>query len=192
MYSLILRSKLESTKEFKQWVTSQVLPSIRKTGRYDYCMNHKYNNTLTFKIENETDLHVKVVSFLKKRYPHSLFSVSLGENQDSSFKRIDSFKKGYQRGSLDLTLHNQHKQFRGFCIEFKSPKGNGVISPHQSMMLRQYQNNGFKTLVSNDYDQIIEQIIEYFRDVRINCSYCPRRFISPQSLRNYIKFVHKM
>ena len=42
LYSLVLRSKLESAKEFKQWVTSQVLPSIRKTGRYDYCMNHKY------------------------------------------------------------------------------------------------------------------------------------------------------
>ena len=48
--------------------------------RYDYCIDHKYNNTLTFKIENEMDLHVKVVSFLKKRYPHSLFTVTLGEN----------------------------------------------------------------------------------------------------------------
>ena len=192
LYSLVLRSKLESAKEFKRWVTSQVLPSIRKTGRYDYCMNHKYNNTLTFKIENETDLHVKVVSFLKKRYPHSLFTVTLGENQDTAFKRIDSFKKGYLRGSPDLIINNLHKQYTGFCLEFKSPKGNGVLSPDQSMMLPQYQNNGFKTLVSNDYDQIIEQIIEYFRDLRINCSYCPRRFISPQSLRNHIKFVHKM
>ena len=73
LYSLIFGSKLESAKAFKRWVTKDVLPSIRKTGRYDYCMNHKYNNTLTFKIENETDLHVKVVSFLKKRYPHSLY-----------------------------------------------------------------------------------------------------------------------
>ena len=150
------------------------------------------NNTLTFKIENETDLHVKVVSFLKKRYPHSLFTVTLGENQDTAFKRIDSFKKGYLRGSPDMIINNLHKHYRGFCIEFKNPKGNGVLSPDQSMMLRQYQNNGFKTLVSNDYDQIIEQIIEYFRDVRINCSYCTRRFISPQSLRNHIKFIHKM
>ena len=192
LYSLILRSKLKSAKEFKRWVTSEVLPSIRKTGRYDYYMNHEYNNTLTFKIESETDLHVKVVSFLKKRYPHSLFTVTLGENQDTAFKRIDSFKKGYLRGSPDLVINNLHKHYTGFCIEFKSPKGNGILSPDQSMMLRQYQNNGFKTLVSNDYDQIIEQIIEYFRDVRIKCSYCPRRFISPQSLRNHIKFVHKM
>ena len=178
LYSLVLRSKLESAKEFKRWVTSQVLPSIRKTGRYDYCINHNYNNTLTFKIENETDLHVKVVSFLEKRYPHSLLTVTLGENQDTVHKRIDSFKKGYIRGSPDLIIINLHKRYSGFCIEFKSPKGNGILSPDQSMMLRQYQNNGFKTLVSNDYDQIIEQVIDYFRDVRIKCSYCPRRFIS--------------
>ena len=190
LYSLILRSKLESAKEFKRWVTKDVFPSIRKTGRYDYFIDHKYNNTLTFKIENEMDLHVKVVSFLKKRYPHSLFTVTLGENQDTVHKRIDSFKKVF-RGSPDLIINNLHKHYTGFCIEFKSPKGNGVLSSDQSMILLQYQNNGFKTL-SNDYDHIIEQVIEYFRDVRIKCSYCPRRFISSQSLRNHIKFFHKM
>ena len=111
LYSLIFGSKLESAKAFKRWVTKDVLPSIRKTGRYDYCMNHKYNNTLTFKIENETDLYVKVVSFLKKRYPHSLFTVTLGENQDTVYKRIDSFKKGYLRGSPDLIINNLHKHY---------------------------------------------------------------------------------
>lgn len=34
LYSLILSSKLESAKRFKKWVTSEVLPSIRKTGEY--------------------------------------------------------------------------------------------------------------------------------------------------------------
>lgn len=34
LYSLILRSKLESAKKFKHWVTSEVLPQIRKTGAY--------------------------------------------------------------------------------------------------------------------------------------------------------------
>ena len=32
LYSLILSSKLESAKRFKHWVTSEVLPCIRKTG----------------------------------------------------------------------------------------------------------------------------------------------------------------
>ena len=34
LYSLILSSKLPSAKEFKHWVTAEVLPSIRKTGGY--------------------------------------------------------------------------------------------------------------------------------------------------------------
>lgn len=34
LYSLIFGSKLESAKRFKRWVTSEVLPSIRKTGSY--------------------------------------------------------------------------------------------------------------------------------------------------------------
>ena len=34
LYSLVLSSKLPSAKEFKRWVTSEVLPSIRKHGAY--------------------------------------------------------------------------------------------------------------------------------------------------------------
>lgn len=34
LYSLILGSKLPSAKKFKRWVTSDVLPTIRKTGGY--------------------------------------------------------------------------------------------------------------------------------------------------------------
>lgn len=34
LYSLILSSKLESAKKFKRWVTSEVLPALRKTGGY--------------------------------------------------------------------------------------------------------------------------------------------------------------
>ena len=35
LYSLILGSRLESAKRFKHWITSEVIPSIRKTGSYN-------------------------------------------------------------------------------------------------------------------------------------------------------------
>lgn len=35
LYSLILKSKMPNAKKFKRWVTSEVLPQIRKTGSYD-------------------------------------------------------------------------------------------------------------------------------------------------------------
>lgn len=35
LYALIFGSKLDTAKRFKRWVTSEVLPAIRKTGRYE-------------------------------------------------------------------------------------------------------------------------------------------------------------
>ena len=106
--------------------TKEVLPSIRKTGRYSSTLviddiNHKYSDSLTFKIENEIDFHTKVVSFIKRRYPNSIFTATLGENQDTSKKRIDSYKKDYLRDSPDLIINNLHKHYTRFAIEFKNP-----------------------------------------------------------------------
>lgn len=36
LYSLVISSKLESAKRFKRWITSEVIPSIRKHGGYIY------------------------------------------------------------------------------------------------------------------------------------------------------------
>lgn len=47
LYSLILTSKLPSAKEFKRWVTSSVLPMIRKTGVYSAGMDLKNDDTVT-------------------------------------------------------------------------------------------------------------------------------------------------
>jgi len=46
LYSLILSSKLPKAKEFKRWVTSEVLPSIRKYGYYDI---HKQEKNSAFR-----------------------------------------------------------------------------------------------------------------------------------------------
>ena len=56
LYSLILKSQKQEAKQFKQWVTSEVLPSIRKTGTYSIIPP-----VPQIIIRNETDLHYKVV-----------------------------------------------------------------------------------------------------------------------------------
>ena len=48
------------------------------------------------KIENETDLHCKVVHLIRTFYPKALIVAGLGENQDTPSKRIGSWKKGYK------------------------------------------------------------------------------------------------
>ena len=82
-------------------------------------MDHKYNDRLTFKIENETDLYTKVVYFIKRRFPNSIFTAILGENQDTSIKRIEYNRKGYLCGSPDLLINNLHKHYTGLAIELK-------------------------------------------------------------------------
>ena len=47
LYSLIFGSKLESAKRFKHRVTSEVLPAIRKTGRYEITQKYKPTRPLT-------------------------------------------------------------------------------------------------------------------------------------------------
>ena len=55
MYSLIMGSKLDKAKKFKKWVTSKVLPDIRKTGMY-----------ATDELLNNPDLLIQVATQLKE------------------------------------------------------------------------------------------------------------------------------
>lgn len=52
LYSLILSSKLPNAKKFKRWVTSEVLPAIRKTGFYVQKSNEQYIPQLLMSIYN--------------------------------------------------------------------------------------------------------------------------------------------
>ena len=46
LYALILSSKLESARRFKHWVTSEVLPSIRKQGGYMVARPHESDEVI--------------------------------------------------------------------------------------------------------------------------------------------------
>lgn len=85
VYSLVFASKLEAAKKFQDWVFAQVLPSIRKYGQNKLFDNP---NNLMFKIENETDLHSKVVEYIRRLYPEAIVG-GLGELQNTCSKRIN-------------------------------------------------------------------------------------------------------
>jgi hypothetical protein len=64
---------------------------------------------MTFKIENEADLHKKVIPSMKSRFPDSLFMASLGENQDTDQTRITSHCMRYLKGTPDISINNFHR-----------------------------------------------------------------------------------
>ena len=83
-----------------------------------------------------------------------------------------------------------HLKYSGFAIEFKTPTGYGKLSEEQEIMLQEYENNNYKILVSNDYDEIIKEIILYFQGVRIKCKRCSRKFKSTETLKNHTNYIH--
>lgn len=61
LYSLIFSSKLESAKRFKRWVTSEVLPTLRKTGTYQVPSNPMDALKLMFEATEQTKTEVEKV-----------------------------------------------------------------------------------------------------------------------------------
>lgn len=83
LYSLILSSKLPSAKQFKRWVTSEVLPSIRKTGGYLEGQEHM----------SDADLLAKALLVAQRQI----------EQRDKRIREV-------QAANSDLTVKNQIMQ----------------------------------------------------------------------------------
>ena len=80
-YSLVLSSKLETAKKFKRWVTSEVLPSIRK---YSY-----------FKMF-DSRIKQRVIIDGKKYYKHPVFS-NYGASKNGDVMNVKA-KKNFKDG----------------------------------------------------------------------------------------------
>ena len=191
-YSLVLSSKLETTKKFKHWITSEVLPSIRKYGYYKMFDNP---NNKMFKIENEMDLHCKVVELTRIFYPNAIMVPGLGENQDTPDKRINSWKKGYMRGQPDLMILDYHKYYKGLCIEFKSPTNNYCVTESQLKMKEKYCNNEYAFILSNDYDKISRSanlFINIWLVLEFLVNIAQKHFVIKKTLNNHYKVIHRI
>ena len=188
-YELVFSSKLEFAKKFRQWVFTTVLPTIRKYGQYKM-FDSPWNKMIM--IGNETDLHYKVVDLKRRYYPDSILVAGLGENQDTEDKRLDSYKKGYTKGQPDLMILDYHKDYKGLCIEFKSPTNNYRVSEAQLKKKEKYRNNDYAFILSNDYDKISKNIHKYMAGVRIPCKYCTRAFRNKKTLNKHYKVIHRI
>lgn len=67
MYSLVLGSKLESAKKFKHWITSEVLPTIRKTGGYVNSDELFINTYFPFADENTKTMFCQTLKTVREQ-----------------------------------------------------------------------------------------------------------------------------
>jgi hypothetical protein len=191
LYKLVLKSTLKSATVFQDWVCMEVLPSIRKTGIY--ALPPPAQPTLIakqIKLLNETDLHNKVVDLIRNTFPELKPVPGLGELQDTPIKRSDAYKKGYVGGQPDIMILNQTSKYNGFAIELKTPKGNGVIRDNQISYLDSLKDLKYKTLISNDYDEIVVELTRYYDDLRFPCPHCSKTFKSTITRSGHIRACH--
>ena len=162
LYQLVCSSRLPIAEAFQDWVFKEVLPAIRKTGSYELPEPKSlYGKQL--KLLNETDLHYEVVRYIRIFHPDAIIIPGLGEYQDTVQHRCDAYRKGYIGGQPDLIITNPMNGYNGFAIELKTPKGTGDIRDNQVVWLKLLREQGHRTLISNDYTDIVLQIDEYFR-----------------------------
>lgn len=133
LYSLILSSKLPTAKKFKHWVTSEVLPTIRKTGGYvaddekfigTYLPNADEATRLMFKanleairnlnnkvglLETENAQHKQIIGELK---PRADYTDKILNNK--SLVTITQIAKDYGMSGkkMNTLLHNLGVQYK--------------------------------------------------------------------------------
>ena len=92
------------------------------------------------------------------------------------------------RQMLQSTTIMRHS---GFVIDLKNPSGSGTASQSQKETLATYARNNFKTMLTNNYDDIVVSIIDYMANTRICCAYCQRKFKIEQSLQTHVTHFHR-
>ncbi len=117
-----------------------MLPSIRKAGSYtepppppppaitSMFDKAEFKKNHSFSMYSENDLHAKVTDYIRRFHPQAKMVAGLGELQTTSALRNEGYQQGYQKGTADLMIMNNHLEFRGFCMEFKNPKGTGSLA----------------------------------------------------------------
>lgn len=94
LYSLVLSSKLPAAKEFKHWVTSEVIPSIRKHGAYmtpekieEVLLNPDTIIRLAQELKAEQEARRKLETEAEVNRPKALFADSVSSSSDTILVR---------------------------------------------------------------------------------------------------------
>lgn len=96
LYSLILTSSKPEAKPFKRWVTHQVLPSIRKAGKYTTDEEQKYEADLQKLVSEIESLKIKKEASQKQT---NLYKKSI---DDKTYEMIRLIKTDKHQLSLGL------------------------------------------------------------------------------------------
>jgi prophage antirepressor-like protein len=142
LYKTIFQSRKESAERFTEWVTSEVLPSIRKTGSYSKPLTTSEqirllaqgNTELTERVDKVED---KIIS-IEEETP--LYGCEIEEVQKHVRKKgievlggkdSNAYKDGGIRGSVYSDIYKQLKREFGCVATYKSIKRKYLADVHE-------------------------------------------------------------
>ncbi|AFO70754.1 antirepressor protein [Staphylococcus phage SAP6] len=126
LYSLIFSSKLESAKRFKRWVTSEVLPDIRKYGMY---MNDDFAKAI---IDNPQEAKKEMLKYFEESERLNKLVTDLQKEND----RLSSVENEVMELENKLEFlqkrpeNNDWKQEANKRVRKLTPKISSIINPN--------------------------------------------------------------
>ena len=130
LYSLVLSSKLPNAKQFKRWVTSDVLPSLRKYGTYSMDIPRTLPDALKA-YADEIEQHNKTKALVEAQRPKVIFADAVSTSNTDIL--VGDLAKLLSQNGYAVGQNRLFEQLRneGFLI---SRKGNSYNMPTQKAM----------------------------------------------------------
>lgn len=144
LYSLILRSKLESAKEFKHWVTSEVLPSIRKHGGYITGQEHMTGEELLARAVKYANSKIEELeSKVEVMKPKAIFADAVSTSKTSIL--IGDLAKLLKQNGIDMGQKRLFDWMRnnGYLIKQKGASYNRPTQRSMEMGLFEVKESSF-------------------------------------------------
>lgn len=137
LYSLVLGSKLPTAKKFKRWVTSEVLPSIRKHGAYmtpetleKMVLTPDFGIRLLTELKAEQDKRKALEATVEEQKPHVLFSNAVSASKTTIL--IGALAKLLKQNGINIGQNRLFEWLRqnGFLVK----RGDNRNMPTQKAM----------------------------------------------------------
>lgn len=143
LYSLILSSKLPNAKKFKRWVTSEVLPSIRKTG--SYYLPQTYSEALR-ELADMAEQKEKLLLENQQMKPKADFFDAVADSKTAiSMNEVSKVLgiKGYGRNNLFEFLRD-----KGVLDKYNVPYQRFVDRGYFRVIEQSYMQNGERQITT--------------------------------------------
>ena len=142
LYSLVLSSKLPNAKQFRRWVTSEVLPSLRKYGTYSTDIPRTLPDALKA-YANEIEEHNKTKALLEEQKPKVLFADAVNASHTSIL--VGDLAKLLRQNGLDIGQNRLFEKLRqeGYLIKQKGESYNMPTQRSMDMKLFEVKESTF-------------------------------------------------